>query len=129
MLSSKSQLEALVDKIDALLRDTAWSPFVRREGRIEGVDPGDGQIVKYKRKYGQGLVDLIVAKRREIEKHNPSGHYPVKLLATPDGRLLSVQKVLEEVIAKLLPEAQQEEQQGGGVGGGGGNRRRAQGRR
>ena len=72
---SKRQLEALVDKIDAFLRDSRWDPFVRREGRIAEINPDDAHIKSYTEKYGQRLVDLIVTKRRELEELNPSCLY------------------------------------------------------
>lgn len=60
------------------LRDAQWDPFVRRAGHIEGVNEGDSRLERYANQYGKSLADLVLAKRREIEVHCPSGHYPVK---------------------------------------------------
>jgi hypothetical protein len=41
------------------------------------VDEENAMLKKLVAKYGQPLGQLLLQKRREVESHCPSGHYPV----------------------------------------------------
>lgn len=55
----------------------------RNQGEVVGDDFGHPILVEIIKEYGRPLAELIVTKKREIERYCPSGHYP-----TPVGVLL-----------------------------------------
>ena len=74
------------------------------------------------------MTDLYVEKRREIEKYNPSGHYPTKVLweggkEDEGGREVSIPEILRRVLPAFR-EAREGSlgREGGREGGGGGQR-------
>ena len=57
-------------------------PHQRKEGSLQGVDwEGNRDLKRLEACYGRAVADLLIEKRREIEEHNPSGHYPTTVSA------------------------------------------------
>ena len=55
--------------------------IIRREGgEVVGVDHDHPMLAEINREWGEGVAELVVAKKREIEIYCPSGHYPTPVL-------------------------------------------------
>jgi chromosome segregation ATPase len=101
---SKKEQTALVqkvnDELDAILRDPRFDPFIRRQGKVVETNKKHEVLQHIKREYGQAIWKLLMCKRLEIEQHNPSGHYPTKVL-WKDGKKLKLYEAIEHLHDKL----------------------------
>jgi hypothetical protein len=70
----------------------------RREGgEIVGVDSAHPVLQELRSEHGAAVADLVVEKKREVERYCPSGHYPTPVLFH-EGRELRV----PEAVARLV---------------------------
>jgi hypothetical protein len=59
----------------------------REYGEVVGDDMEHPALVEVEKEYGRPLAELIVAKKREVERYCPSGYYPTPVRR---GRLACV---------------------------------------
>lgn len=101
---SKKEQGALVqkvnDELDGILRDPRFDPFIRREGKVVETNKKHEVLQHIKREYGQVVWKLLMCKRLEIEQHNPSGHYPTKVLYK-NGKKLKLYEAIEHLHDKV----------------------------
>ncbi|EWM22930.1 putative domain XH [Nannochloropsis gaditana] len=77
----------VMTRIDATIRDASFDPLMRQEGRIVGVDWDHMVLRNLQEEYGRAMAELVVAKKKEVERYCPSGSYPVLVLwAGEEGR-------------------------------------------
>lgn len=67
---------------------------------IVGEERTHEELKAVTREYGPYLVDLIVAKKREVEKYCPSGGYPTPIL-WERGQELAVSEVITRLISAI----------------------------
>lgn len=70
----------------------------RREGgEVVGVDMEHPVLQELRAEHGEPIADLVIEKKREVERYCPSGHYPTPVLFH-EGRELR----LPEAVTRLV---------------------------
>lgn len=113
--TDRKQVELASDAVDELVRDAQLDPFQRVEGKIVGVNAELKKLVELRETWGSPMVDLLVAKKREVEVHCPSGHYPTPVLFE-DERELQVGEAVDKLL-QCFKETRKKLQQYETVGG------------